>query len=201
MECSDKRMFSLLGTMIFTGWTVAAFFVPRLSDLYGRKITFLVNMAIQSLAILAMIFAKSFVIMAVALFVVGMCSSARWTVSYVYLMEFLTEDTIKCVGPFVNASAALAFVIAAFTLQVLTKETIVLEYAALFISTLAVILTIFFLPESPKWLVNSDQMNRAKDAYKYIAEVNGRHEVVNELDQWTFQKQSTDEKKSGQKSV
>lgn len=54
--------------------------------------------------------------MSAALFVIGVCSSARWTVSYVYLMEFLTELKIKTVGPFVNASAALAFVIGAFVL-------------------------------------------------------------------------------------
>ena len=73
-----------------------------------------------------MIFTKIYSVMAVALFIVGMCSSARWTVSYVYLMEFLTEDKIKCIGPFVNASAALAFIIGAFTLQFLTKDAVVL---------------------------------------------------------------------------
>ena len=68
------------------------------------------------IAILVMIFTKSYPMMVMALFFVGMCSSARWTVSYVYLMEFLTEDKIKCIGPFVNASAALALIIGAFTL-------------------------------------------------------------------------------------
>ena len=72
------------------------------------------------MAIMFMIFTRSYEVMAAALFVVGMCSSARWTVSYVYLMEFLTEQNIKVVGPFVNASAALAFLIGAFILQFIT---------------------------------------------------------------------------------
>ena len=102
--------------MIFLGWTLAALLIPRISDLYGRKRVFLVNMLVQLAAIILMIFCKSFALMSVALFVIGVCSSARWTVSYVYLMEFLTEPKIKTVGPFVNASAALAFIIGAFVL-------------------------------------------------------------------------------------
>ena len=115
MECAEKSAFGFLGTMIFVGWTIAAAIVPRIADLYGRKWVFVINMIVQLIAIIAMIFAKSYIIMLVALFFVGMCSSARWAVSYVYLMEFLTEENIKCIGPFVNASAALALIIGAFT--------------------------------------------------------------------------------------
>ena len=116
MYCSEKANFGFLGTMIFTGWTSSAVIVPRISDLYGRKWTFIVNMFVQILAVLAMIYTKSYTVMAIALFFVGVCSSARWTVAYVYLMEFLTEANIKCIGPFVNASAALALFIGALTL-------------------------------------------------------------------------------------
>lgn len=68
-------------------------------------------------------------------------------------MEFLTEANIKCIGPCFNASSGLALLIGAFTLQVLTKDTIWLEYAAAAISLLTAVMTIFLLPESPKWLV------------------------------------------------
>ncbi len=112
--------------------------------------------------------------MCFALFIIGLCSSARWTVSYVYLMEFLTEPMIKTVGPFVNASAALAFVIGAFVLQTMTKNTAVIEYIAAATSLYAIVLTAFILPESPKWLVNQGRMKEATEAYTWIAAINGK---------------------------
>ena len=173
--------------MIFIGWTISAFFVSRISDLYGRKWTFIINMTVQFFAILAIIYTDNYGVMAGALFMVGVCSSARWTVSYVYLMEFLTENNIKCIGPMVNASAALAFIIGAFVLQVLTKDTVVLEYLAAGISAFSILLTVCLLPESPKWLVGQGYTERAVDAYSWIARVNRRSDMVPKLKQMTFQ--------------
>ena len=96
---------------------------------------------------------KDYVTMAIALFLFGVCCQARWTITYLYLMEFLTETHIKCIGPFFNASSGFALLFGAFTLSVLTKDTIVLEYTAASISLLTCLATLFFLPESPKWLV------------------------------------------------
>lgn len=126
--------------------------------------------------------------MCAALFVVGACSSARWTVSYVYLMEFLTEPKIKSIGPFVNASAALAFLIGAFTLQFLTKETYMLEYIAGVISIGSTLFTVLFLPESPKWLVSQGKIEEAASAYSYIACANGHSELAENIKSWKFKK-------------
>ena len=68
-----------------------------------------------------MITTTTFWVMCACLFFIGVCSSARWSVSYVYLMEFLTEKSIKKIGPLVNASAALPFVVGALTFQFWTK--------------------------------------------------------------------------------
>ena len=143
-----------MGTMIFAGWASSAFFIPWLSDLYGRKPIFVTNMIVQLCAQIGMIFTGNYFVMLVCLFVIGFCCSARWSTSYVYLMEFLTEKNIKQVGPFVNASAALAFVVGAFILQAITQNAKVIEYFALGLTIYSLILTSFFLPESPKWLVN-----------------------------------------------
>jgi len=126
MQCSPKSEFGFLGTIIFLGWTISALITSRSSDLYGRKWVLIIIMVLQFAAITVMCLAKNYLTMATALFIMGACSSVRWTVAYVYLMEFLTEANIKLMGPVFNASAAVAFVIGAFTLQFLSKDTVVL---------------------------------------------------------------------------
>ena len=91
--------------------------------------------------------------MCAALFVIGLCSSGRWTVTYVYLMEFLTEKNIKGIGPFFNASAGISFVVAALILQFCTKDAINLIYIGAVESLIAIVLCVLLLPESAKWLV------------------------------------------------
>jgi len=126
MQCSPKSEFGFMGTIIFLGWTLSALITSRSSDLFGRKWVLVIIMIFQLMAIFLMCVTKNYLTMVTALFIMGACSSVRWTVAYVYLMEFLTETNIKCIGPVFNASAAVAFVIGAFTLQFMTKNTTVL---------------------------------------------------------------------------
>ena len=121
MQCAEKAKFGVLGMMIFIGWTISALFVPRIADLYGRKPTFIILMILQFAAILLLIFSGSYEVTATGLFFIGVCSVGRWTIGYIYLLEFWTESNIKKYAPFVNASAGLALIIGAFTLQVITK--------------------------------------------------------------------------------
>ena len=79
---------------------------------------------------LALIYATSYRVAEVALFVLGMCATGRWVVAYVYFSEFLTDDSVKRYGPLVNASAAVSIIMAAFTFQFLTKDSLYFEYYA-----------------------------------------------------------------------
>ena len=118
------------------------------------------------------------------LFINGVCSAGRWTVTYVYLVEFMTEANIKYYVGMVNASAALALICGAFTFQVLTKDTAVLEYVSVALTVLSGLAGLAFLPESPKWLVGKGQMEQARQAYAYIAATN--REDQHEIAEWTF---------------
>ena len=139
--------------MVFIGWTLASVIVPRISDLYGRKTTFLVNMAAQFISLICMIYTKSYLLMQIALFVLGVCSVGRWTVTYIYLCEFWTEKNIKRFGPFINVSAAITLLVGAFTFQFLTRNIIYLEYAAVLMTIVSGCLSFMLIPESPKWLI------------------------------------------------
>ena len=154
MQCADKSKFGVLGMNIFLGWTIASLFIPRIADLFGRKPTFVTCMIFHLASLLLLIFSRSYEVTATSLFFIGMCSVGRWTVGYIYLLEFWTEMNIKRYGPFVAASSALALVFGAFTLQVITSHTIVLEYTAATMTFISIILAFSLMPESPKWLIS-----------------------------------------------
>ena len=100
-----------------------------------------------------MIHTRSYELMALSLFLLGVCSAGRWAATYIYLVEFWSEAHIKRYGPFVNACSALTLAAGAFSFQFLTTETVFLEYIAAFASFLTCALGYFLLPESPKWLI------------------------------------------------
>ena len=115
MQCSDKSEFGVLGMMIFTGWMLSSLVLPRISDLYGRKLVVVGNMLLQLVGLLLIVFAKSYTCMLAGLFINGVCSAGRWTVTYVYLMEFFTEANIKLYVGLINSCAALTLIAGAFT--------------------------------------------------------------------------------------
>ena len=180
----------MLGMMIFIGWTIAAVIVPRLADLYGRKPLYLQNLVLQTVACLLLVVSKTPQITGLGLFLIGICCAGRWTVTYIYLTEFWTEKNIKRFGPFVNASAAVALVVGAFTFQVLTRKTVYIEYLALLLSVFAAIMGYFLMPESPKWLIGQGQMEKARLAYQTIVKTNGKEEDLSRLSEWTFKQET-----------
>ena len=92
----------------------------------------------------------------------GMCAAGRWTIGYVYLAEFLTERNVLIVAPVVNASAALSIVSSTVTFQFITKYTIYYEVFTLLLNIILVILICMFIPETPKWLISSNQLDEAR---------------------------------------
>ena len=56
LVCSSGAQIGLIGSMQFVGWAIASCFLPRISDLYGRKNVFLFSMALQLLSFIAMFF-------------------------------------------------------------------------------------------------------------------------------------------------
>ena len=82
----------------------------------------------------------------------------------------------------------------ALTLQFATKNTIVIEYFSAVLIALFGLIGTLLLPESPKWLVNQGQMEKARSAYLYMARVNGKSgDVQNEIGEWSFKQQFVDQ--------
>ena len=77
LTCRSSAQVGLLGSSVFAGWVITLLFVPRLSDLYGRKKIFFISAVVQSIFYSVVMFTQEFWVAVAALFVLGLCNSAR----------------------------------------------------------------------------------------------------------------------------
>ena len=103
----------------------------------------------------------------------GICASGRWNVAYIYFAEFLTEPKFKVVAPFMNICAAYPIILSSLTFQFLTKYSIYYEIFALIVTVIFALACLFFMPETPKYLINWKKFDEARKSLSYIARING----------------------------
>merc|ERR1712166_1310235 len=94
-------------------------------------------MTFQLLVMIAILFSRNLTLTTVLMFFIGVCAVGRWTIAYVFLVEFYTTQHIKTLIPVVNASAALPLIFATFFVNTVTPNN------ALSIELMGIVLTIF----------------------------------------------------------
>ena len=92
LTCVSKSRIGLLGSSLFIGWASAATILPRLSDLYGRKKIFVLSMMIQTVSFLGFFFSRNIDAMTAFMFLFGVASVGRCSISYLYLMDLLPAN-------------------------------------------------------------------------------------------------------------
>ena len=91
LACRSKSEVGLIGSILFVGWTLAAFVFPRLADIHGRRLIFTGSMLIQTLSFLGLYFSRNIYVTYVFMFFLGTASVGRCSVGYLYLMEILPK--------------------------------------------------------------------------------------------------------------
>ena len=84
--------------MLFAGWALAATFLPRLGDIYGRRIIYIGAMIAHGIFYAGIILSGSRVLTTVFMFFLGMASVGRATVGYLYVMELVPTPQQTTVG-------------------------------------------------------------------------------------------------------
>ena len=79
LECASSAKVGALGTSYFVGWLCTMLFLPRLSDLSGRKNLILSTLVVYLVFYSLVFVAPSYEVMIVVLFVIGCCSTAGVT--------------------------------------------------------------------------------------------------------------------------
>lgn len=92
LACTSKAQIGLIGSMQFVGWMIASCFLPRLSDIYGRKYIFIGSILLQLVSFIALFFSKSAEVTIGIMFFMGFSGVGRCSICFLYLMELLPAN-------------------------------------------------------------------------------------------------------------
>ena len=157
--------------MYFAGWTLACLFVNRLADIYGRKWPVLISIGLQLPIILAACLSTSLDFTIAVYFFFGMMAVGRANLSYLLLMELIPEANRTVVGTMIFILDSCTLILSSFILRFVTKQWYPFQIFTMSINLVALI-GMFFIPESPRFLVEAKRYNEARAVISLISRVN-----------------------------
>lgn len=113
-----------------------------------------------------------YIIYSISQFLIGLLVSCLYCTAYVLLMEFTTEKYKTKIAN-LNSYIYVVGELIVFLIYYVSRNWHVLNWFIGLYSLVILILTYYFLPESPAWLIAMSHHNKAIKTLKKIAKTNG----------------------------
>ena len=81
----------MIGSCFFIGTFVGSFILPRLADIYGRKLLFITGLVLYIATVVGLIMATQLNILYALLVLGGISETGRYYVAYVYAVEIMSK--------------------------------------------------------------------------------------------------------------
>jgi MFS family permease len=79
----------MLGSSQFIGWMVGSMILPRIGDLYGRKMPFIISVLAACILYILVFFATTLSQMTWIFFFTGITQAGKFSMAHVYLQELM----------------------------------------------------------------------------------------------------------------
>ena len=142
----------MLGSSFFIGTFTGSWILPRASDIYGRKPLFLIGLFIYFGVVTASYFCTNLYLMYFIIFMGGISETGRYYVAYVYAIEMFPTVNQNNTGLWIFNVFGVAMVYIALQFWFITKNCVVNNYIAQVLCLVSFVLTVVWLPESPRFL-------------------------------------------------
>jgi len=83
----------LLGTAFWIGFITTMLWLPRLSDVHGRKKIFCFGVVVSALLYTVVVFSKNYYLTITAIFLFGVTNTIRTIIGYVYMTELMPKKS------------------------------------------------------------------------------------------------------------
>lgn len=161
---------------MFAGWTLAALVLPRQADIYGRRLVFMSAILLQTVCFAGLYFTSNLYVAYVLMFLFGGAAVGRCSISYLFLMELLPKSRQVITGTILSMNNQLTGLIGCLYFWQISRDWHWLELYACGSGILSMV-GVYFLPESPKYLVSVKKYDQARQAINTIARINNRQEA------------------------
>ena len=91
LYCTSTIETSLIGSVFLFGIFFGSFFLPRFADLYGRKIIYLIGLAVYMLDCVGFLLCKNLYFLYVLLFIGGVAEVGTFDIGFVYAVELVPK--------------------------------------------------------------------------------------------------------------
>ena len=87
LECTSKAQIGLIGTVFLAGWGAFSIFLPRLSDILGRRVVIIGASFAHVALLVGLILSKSLTLNYVLMFFCGGATMAKIILPMLYAIE------------------------------------------------------------------------------------------------------------------
>ena len=92
LVCASKLVIGLIGSSYLLGWALGCLVVPRLGDLYGRRIPYAASMAASLVIHLGFILSQNTLLTMVLFLLLGATCPGKSNIAYVYMLELVPKN-------------------------------------------------------------------------------------------------------------
>lgn len=175
---SQPTMEGLIVAMSLIGATIITTFSGAVSDSIGRRPMLIISSVLYFISGLIMFWSPTVYVLLLARLIDGFGIGLAVTLVPVYISETAPSDIRGLLNTFPQFTGSAGMFLSycmVFGMSLMAQPNWRLMLGVLFIpSLLYFILTIFFLPESPRWLVSKGRMAEAKQV---LQRLRGREDV------------------------
>jgi MFS family permease len=178
MVCADPFVISSFAMAFWIGMAIFSVILPNLSDKKGRKMMFFICLFICWLGYVVLIFLPSanyptnpevvyWIIF--LMFILGSIEAGRSASGYAYFIELAPERYMKLTGTLWLIMDGSTYLWLTIYYRWIAKDWIpTIEFAVAYIFVCLLIL-LFYIPESPKWLYDKKRYAECQENLLFMA--------------------------------